>query len=228
MRLQRAIPMVGNSFKPFFIGRFDVHDGKVVLAGRFTMLAIVKVFMTFWFAVITVSAVAVLLGARPEGGKAWFFALQPLVMFGAGLALVAIGKWFARNDVAWLSRVIEGALASPGAGGSVAGRSPSEADEGTVPNPLKGMAIFLAVSGVMAVVSGLTMTYLPSLSRRASAAPPIPTLGRWGFVYAGARDCVGAAVAEMLAQRGDKADPAAGFCDIEIMRRSAACMGRGR
>src|ERR1700722_19610501 len=49
VRLQRVIPMVGNSFKPFFLGRFEVSEGRVLLVGRFTMLPIVKVFMTFWF-----------------------------------------------------------------------------------------------------------------------------------------------------------------------------------
>ena len=180
VRLQRVIPLVGNSFKPFFIGRFDMHDGKVVLAGEFTMLLIVKVFMTFWLGVVAVFAGAVLLGSfRPEGGSAWFFLLQPFVMIAGGIAAVAAGKWFARNDVAWLSRVIEGALASPGA----VAPSPGEADERAVPLTLKGMAICLVVSGAMAVVSGLTMTSLPRRSVPA-AASTLPTLGRWSFVYA--------------------------------------------
>jgi hypothetical protein len=186
VRLQRVIPMVGNSFKPFFIGRFEMRDGKVVLAGRFTMLAIAKVFMTFWFGVVVVFAGAVLLGSfRPEGGNGWLFLLQPFVMFGGGLAVVAAGKWFARNDTAWLSGVIEGALTLPAAGGPVSRSAQSGADEGAVPLTLKGMAIFLAASGVMAVASGLAMTGLPPRSMPGSAAPPIPTLGRWSFVYAG-------------------------------------------
>jgi hypothetical protein len=44
-----AIPMVGNSFKPFFRGRFIKRNGKVILPGRFTMHPYVKAFMTFWF-----------------------------------------------------------------------------------------------------------------------------------------------------------------------------------
>ena len=108
VRLQRVIPLVGNSFKPFFIGRFEARDGKVVLTGKFTMLLIVKVFMTFWIGVVAVFAGAVLLGSLlPAGGNTWLLLLQPFVMLGAGLALVAAGKWFARNDAAWLSRVIE-------------------------------------------------------------------------------------------------------------------------
>src|SRR5258708_17440572 len=45
VRLQRIVPMVGNSFKPFFTGRFEIRDGVTVLIGRFSLLTIVKVFM---------------------------------------------------------------------------------------------------------------------------------------------------------------------------------------
>ena len=38
VRLQRVIPMVGNSFKPFFIGHFEVRGEVTVLIGKFTML----------------------------------------------------------------------------------------------------------------------------------------------------------------------------------------------
>src|SRR5215469_11530144 len=46
--LQRVIPMVGNSFKPFFVGGFQWRGGKVVLRGRFTLHWSVRVFMGFW------------------------------------------------------------------------------------------------------------------------------------------------------------------------------------
>jgi hypothetical protein len=36
VRLQRVIPMVGNSFKPFFIGHFEVRGEVTVLIGKFT------------------------------------------------------------------------------------------------------------------------------------------------------------------------------------------------
>ena len=48
VRLQRVIPMVGNSFKPFFFGRFEARGDGVYLTGRFTMLGFVKAFMTLW------------------------------------------------------------------------------------------------------------------------------------------------------------------------------------
>jgi hypothetical protein len=36
--LQRVIPLVGNSFKPFFVGKFEIKNGHVVLIGRFNRL----------------------------------------------------------------------------------------------------------------------------------------------------------------------------------------------
>src|ERR1700722_15917254 len=39
--LQGFFPMVGNSFKPFFIGRFEIREGVTVLTGRFSLLTIV-------------------------------------------------------------------------------------------------------------------------------------------------------------------------------------------
>jgi hypothetical protein len=111
VRLQRVIPMVGDSFKPFFIGRFEIREGVTVLTGRFSLLMIVKVFMTFWLGMAFVFAGGMLLGhfSSPKPVPA-FLAFQPFLMLGFGIALVAMGKWFARNDVAWLSSVIEGAL----------------------------------------------------------------------------------------------------------------------
>jgi hypothetical protein len=182
VRLQRVIPMVGNSFKPFFVGRFESRDGKVILAGRFTMLPLVKGFMTVWFAFIAMSAFGVIFGNRPRGANSVAFELQPLVMLGFGVALVAIGKWFARNDTAWLSHLIEGALSSA-AGGCVATSVRSEADEGTVPTVLKITAFVLAASGVMELLSGLAVSGLSGGMMVPPGMPQVPTLGRWCFVY---------------------------------------------
>jgi hypothetical protein len=86
-------------------------------------------------------------------------------MVGAGVALVAVGKWFARNDVAWLSTVIEGALgeartlsATPEILGNI--------DSAAVPTPLKIASIVLAMSGVMQ----LLIRIFPSQLGRGAAA----------------------------------------------------------
>jgi hypothetical protein len=109
--LQRKIPMVGgNAFKPFYRGRFIDRNGKVFLVGRFTMRWFAKAFMTFWFGgVVCITLLA------PALTGATLTALIGLgmigaVMIGAGTAFVWLCRWFARNDAAWLSNVIRGAL----------------------------------------------------------------------------------------------------------------------
>src|SRR5690242_20429909 len=106
--LQRVIPMVGNSFKPFYRGRFIERDGKVILTGRFTMHWLVKAFLAVWFGglvcMILISAVST------QSPSTILMPLFGAGMFAAAAAIVWIGKWFARNDAAWLSNVIQGAL----------------------------------------------------------------------------------------------------------------------
>jgi hypothetical protein len=111
--LQRVIPMVGNSFKPFFVGAFEVVNGRVVLAGRFTMIWFAKAFMTFWFGFILLWTVlaGVSVIAHPQAGQ-WQLPLFGLGMAAVGVAMVRAGKWFARNDVAWLSERIQAALSA--------------------------------------------------------------------------------------------------------------------
>jgi hypothetical protein len=181
VRLQRVIPMIGNSFKPFFLGRFQSSEGKVLLVGRFTMLPIVKVFMTFWFGSLALVSLGLLFGLNSTMPVPAVFG--PLVMVGGGVAMVAFGKWLARNDVAWLSKLIEGALRSPGVPGAAPVATTSE-DTEAVPMTLKAAAIFLAASGGMALISGLIVPQLPSVPISTGAAPPLPRLGHWPLVYA--------------------------------------------
>jgi hypothetical protein len=111
--LQRVIPTLENSFKPFFRGRFEQRGAEVHLIGRFAMFWPVKVFMTLWL-IVTLSMafpvawrhVGVPLEVAPPRGV-------PLLMFGFGVLLVIAGKWFGRHDEAWLSDVIRKALDAP-------------------------------------------------------------------------------------------------------------------
>jgi hypothetical protein len=103
--LQRAIPMVGNSFKPFFRGRFIERNGKVILVGRFTMHPFAKAFMTFWLGGVGCLTLLMMIHSRANLGPLVGFA-----MIVAGIALVTVCKQLARNDEGWLSEVICGAL----------------------------------------------------------------------------------------------------------------------
>src|ERR1700722_13224338 len=181
VRLQRGIPMVGNSFKPFFLGRFESSEGRVLLVGRFTMLPIVKVFMTFWFAAVALASMGLLFGLNSTMPVP--AVLGPFVMVGGGVAMVAFAKWLARNDVVWLSKLIDGGLNSPGIPGAAPVETTPE-DPAVVPMTLKGAAIFLAASAVAAVFSGLIMPQFPSIPPSARAAPPLQPLGHWSLVYA--------------------------------------------
>ena len=183
VRLQRVIPMVGNSFKPFFIGRFEIRDGVTVLTGRFTLLTIVKVFMTFWLGMALVFAGGMLLGhfSSPNPVPS-FLAVQPFLLLGFGIALLALGKWLARNDVAWLSNVIERALGDTGKSG--AADALANADIGTGPTTLKVVSIVLAASGTMALLAHFLPGHLADGSRGPGRALPMPAFGDWNDAIA--------------------------------------------
>ena len=72
----------------------------------------VQIFMTVWFGFCLLwtvfTAVAVL--AIPQNPP--LLPLFGLGMIVFGIALVHLGKWLARNDIAWLSAVISKALAA--------------------------------------------------------------------------------------------------------------------
>jgi hypothetical protein len=140
-----------------------------------------KVFMTFWFGMVTLGSVGLRFGMTSTIPAA--AVLGPFVMIGGGVAMVAFGKWLARNDVAWLSGVIDGALSSPGAAVAFRGAT-TPIDPAAVPPTLKWAAIFLAASAAMALFSGLLMPQLAPMPTGAGAAPPFPPWGHWPLVYA--------------------------------------------
>ena len=109
--LQRAIPFVGNSFKPIFVGHFQVTRGQTQLQGVFTMHWAVKVFMSFWFGFCVLWTVLAIAAVVAKPTELWFFPLVGIGMLFAGAAIVKAGKWFARNDRSYLSKVITVALA---------------------------------------------------------------------------------------------------------------------
>jgi hypothetical protein len=109
--LQRVIPFVGNSFKPFFIGHFEPSSNGTRLVGHFTMHRLIKVFNTLWFGfcvlwtLLAIGAVGV-----TSTSENWYFPLFGFGMLVAGALSVQTGKWFARNDAVWLTDVITNAL----------------------------------------------------------------------------------------------------------------------
>ncbi len=150
VRLQRVIPMFHNSFKPFFFGRFEARSDGVFLTGKFSLLPLVKIFMTFWLGATIVFGILCAVSAESRNAGAWG-ALACFGMTGFGVGLVALGKWLARNDSEWLSTVIRTALQAPSSPGvGPASVAPSEA--GT-PMVLKLTAGFLFLAGVVNLAS---------------------------------------------------------------------------
>jgi hypothetical protein len=113
VRLVRVIPFVRNSFKPVFTGAFEDTDGRVLLRGSFGVHGSVKVFLCLWFGALLALALFGGWRAAHDGSDAWKFSLFCAGMMLFGVGLVALGRWFARNDEAWLSNVIRGALTRP-------------------------------------------------------------------------------------------------------------------
>jgi len=111
-RSKRAIPFFGNSFKPFFIGKFQTVNGALFLSAAFTMSTFTKVFMLFWFWVLRPCGQSWLLSRFIHAGQseAWWFPFAGIGMIAFGAVFVIGAKRLSRNDIDWLSTVIRGAL----------------------------------------------------------------------------------------------------------------------
>jgi hypothetical protein len=122
VRLQRVIPMFGNSFKPVFLGSFELVDGRVVLRGKFTMFRFAKIFMSLWlsFALVwTIFAVLVtfvIFGPRNSLGPevspvcASLFPFIGIIFFVIGILFVRFCWWLSRSDIKFLTGVMTDAL----------------------------------------------------------------------------------------------------------------------
>lgn len=155
--LQRVIPMVGNSFKLFFVGRFELSGDKVVLRGRFTLHWFVKLFMAVWLGFCGLFAVLGIFAAlrSPQATPMPFAGLGMLV---AGLGIVRLGGWFSRNDPMWLSTVIRNTLstqAEMASTGQVTDMS-RQPQKGWPPTVILVVSAVLLLGGFMSFVSAVT------------------------------------------------------------------------
>jgi hypothetical protein len=108
--IHRKIPFVRNSWKPVFVGSFEADGNKAILKGQFRFsnwtvasMSFVFLFITLWTVLVTISVTS-----KPETN--FWFPLFGVAMLGVNIAMFFLGKWFSRNDVAWLSKVISRAL----------------------------------------------------------------------------------------------------------------------
>jgi hypothetical protein len=117
-----VIPLAGNSLKPFFRGRFIEKNGRAILIGHFSIHWLAKVLIAVWFFLLIIVSVFLGFEVAIDPRAPWIVALFAPGMFVGGIGMVWLGTWFARNDVAWLSDVIVGALRTPGSSESIVSR----------------------------------------------------------------------------------------------------------
>ena len=104
--LQRVIPMIGNSFKPVFVGRFETLNGRAVLIGHFTMHWFTRLFMVVWFFGVLFSIAMVV----RKGDAQWWELPFMLGIMSAGVGLVLFFKWLSHGDEVWLSNFLSHTL----------------------------------------------------------------------------------------------------------------------
>jgi hypothetical protein len=156
VKLQRVIPMVRNSFKPFFIGQFVVRGHRVFLVGRFTLPGLVKIFMSCWFGFLGIFAIVAVaqtsFGTAPAS-QTFALVIGPIAMGAFGVGLVAFGKWLARNDTAWLKEVVQGAIGNdsvPGVANPAGPRVPGAAFGGRA-------TVVIVTAGVLAAMGAMNL-----------------------------------------------------------------------
>lgn len=155
--LQRVIPMVHNSFKPFFVGRFQRNGSKIVLTGRFAVNGFVRVFMAFWLGCCLLFATLGLFMVF-RSPQSLPLPLVGMAMFAAGLGLLRFGGWFSRNDPGWLSDVIRNALGAPSTTPSVTS-APGRAVASTnarAPIVILLVAAFILLNGLGGLISAIS------------------------------------------------------------------------
>jgi hypothetical protein len=129
-------------------------------------------------------------------GGDWLLAFgSGLGMFSAGLAVIGLGKWLARNDVAWLSSTIRTALGTPviAQAPEPSALIPSMPDStSSVPTVLRVTALVLLFVGVMSIwsaISGVSSWHATSrhaavITRFASRSLRL-AIGAYGFLTIG-------------------------------------------
>jgi hypothetical protein len=111
VRLYRVIPLWHNSFAPIFRGRFEVENGKVVLRGAYSTHPLVLAFAIIWLTVV-IFAQAVMLFLAARLGTFQILYLIPSAMCLFLFFLIRTGKWLSRNDISYISGIIEESLGS--------------------------------------------------------------------------------------------------------------------
>ena len=72
-----------------------------------------KVGTLLWLGIALCFEIMVCIGTLAGKASVWWAPLPGLGFFAAGVVVLKLGQWFARNDIVWLSNVITRALTAP-------------------------------------------------------------------------------------------------------------------
>jgi len=101
-------------FEPYFKGEFSEIDGRVRLSGRFTLGLSAKAFATVWLGFIVLWIGVTIRFLLLGDARTWWFPFAGLGVLALGAAYVMFAKRWARDDIRWLSQLIEDALSKKG------------------------------------------------------------------------------------------------------------------
>ena len=107
VRLHKVTPLLGNAFKPIFVGKFQSQNGKSSLVGFFEMGAIGKIVISVFVFFTLAMQILLLPGIGTESGLGIF---EPTLFLCGGILLVLIFKAYSKKDVAWIEHHIESVL----------------------------------------------------------------------------------------------------------------------
>jgi len=152
--IRRDIPLVGNPYKPHFIGKFECKSGQVFLTGVFTFGLLPRMFMAIWFGFLGIFCLMVL-GKSPPNAELMLLAVAGIG--GAGLGFMHFANWLSRHDIAWLSSLIGHALSRENATELDTSARPcvQTRHSGTSMNVFKVLVFFSALIVLTSAVTGV-------------------------------------------------------------------------
>jgi len=102
----------GMYFARCFDGEFCNVDGRVSLIGRFTMAGRIKGALTIWFGFAVLFTCLCAQSLEPFEPRTWAAPFIGIGYFALSLMFVILGKRASRDDIPWLSELIQGALSA--------------------------------------------------------------------------------------------------------------------
>lgn len=99
-----------NSSQTILNGTMRAQDGGTMISGEFGLHPVVRIFPFVW-CVLLLSALAgfVILAPKKEGSD-WALVMAPVLLMVLGMAVVWIGKYFARDEARFITATLTEAL----------------------------------------------------------------------------------------------------------------------